>query len=79
MLEDEFAVAGLMAIKLKAGLVCDQWFKQRLALDERQGRNVPTVQVQEIEGVIDEAHPPLAVGRGLSLGKARQPSVIDAA
>ena len=36
MLQDEFAVAGVVAIELKAGLVRDQGLKQRLALDERQ-------------------------------------------
>ena len=43
MLQDEFAVACLMAIELKAGLVCDQRLKKRLALDERQTRDVPAV------------------------------------
>ena len=34
--QDEFAVAGLMAVELKARLVSDQRLKQRLALGERQ-------------------------------------------
>ena len=34
MLQDEFAVACLVAVELKAGLVCDQWLQKRLALDE---------------------------------------------
>ena len=79
MLQDEFAVARLMAVELKAGLVCDQRLKQRLALDERQARDVPAVEVQEIEGVIDELHAALAVGRRLGMGEARQSGVIDAA
>jgi hypothetical protein len=34
--------------------------------------------MQEIEGVIDEPHFAFAVGRGLSLRKARQSGVVDA-
>ena len=41
--QDEFAVASLMSVELKARLVRGQRLKQRLALEERQGRNVPTV------------------------------------
>ena len=52
MLQDEFAVARLMAVELKAGLVCDQWRKQRLALDERQARDVPAIEMRKIEGII---------------------------
>jgi hypothetical protein len=33
MLENEFAVAGLMAVEAKAGLFCGQRLKERLALD----------------------------------------------
>ena len=36
MLEDNFAIAGFMAVELKARLVCDQRLRGRLALDERQ-------------------------------------------
>ena len=79
MLQDEFAVAGVMAVELKAGLVCDQRLKQRLALDERKARDVPTVEMQEIESVIDELHVALAVGRRLGVGEARQSSLVDAA
>jgi hypothetical protein len=35
VLEDEFAVTGLVAVVLKAGLVRNQRLKQRLSLDER--------------------------------------------
>ena len=79
MLQDEFAVARLMAIVLKAGLVGDQRLQKRLALDERQTRDVPAVEVQEIEGVIDQPHAALAVGRRLGVGEARQSGVVDAA
>jgi hypothetical protein len=48
--QDEFAVTRLVAVELKAGLPCDQWLKQRLALDELQTREIPTVEMQEIEG-----------------------------
>jgi hypothetical protein len=34
---------------LKARLVDQQRFKQRLALDQRQGRKVPASELQEIE------------------------------
>ena len=42
-----------MTIELKTALVCDQGLKQRLALDERNFRDVPFGQLQEIESVID--------------------------
>jgi hypothetical protein len=69
--QNEFAVAGLMAVEPKARLVRDQWLKKRLALDERQTRDVAAVEMQEIEGVINEARPALAVGHGLGIGEAR--------
>jgi hypothetical protein len=46
VLQDEFAVPRVVAIELKAGLVCDQRLKQRLALDERKLRDVPIGQMQ---------------------------------
>jgi hypothetical protein len=33
-------LARLMAVELKAGLVCDQRLKKRLALDDRESRDV---------------------------------------
>jgi hypothetical protein len=63
-----------MAVELNAGLVCDQRLKKRLALDERQARDVPAVEVQEIEGVIDEPHSALAVGGRLGVREARHPA-----
>jgi hypothetical protein len=71
VLEDEFSVASLMAIELKAGLACDQGLKKGLALDQLQSRNVPAIKVQEIESVIDEPHFALAVSRRLGLREAR--------
>ena len=53
MFQNEFAVAGLMAIELKTRLTCEQRFQKRLALDELKGRNIPTIEMQEIESVID--------------------------
>jgi hypothetical protein len=44
-----------MTIELTTGFVCDQGLKQRLALDERNFRDVPIGQLQEIESVIDGA------------------------
>jgi hypothetical protein len=60
VLEDELAVAGLMAVELKAGLICDQRLKQLLALDKGKRRDIPTVDVQEVEDVIDEPRVALA-------------------
>ena len=73
------AVARLMAVELNAGLVRDQRLKKRLALDERQIRDVLAIKMQEIEGVIDEPHLALAVGRRLGVGEAGQSGVVDAA
>jgi hypothetical protein len=42
-----------VAVELKAGLICDQRLKQRLALKEREARDVPSAEVQKIESVID--------------------------
>src|ERR1700722_7490832 len=68
-----------MAIELKAQLVCEQRFQKRLALDELKAGDVPTVEMQEIESVIDELHIAFAVGRRLCVGESRQPSLIHAA
>src|ERR1700722_364923 len=78
VLEDELAVASLMAVELNARLACDQGLKKRLALDKRQARDVPAVKMQEIEGVIDEPHLALAVGRCLGVGEARQSRFTNA-
>jgi hypothetical protein len=68
-----------MAIELKARLACSRRLKKRLALDERKARDVATVDMQEIESVIDEVHSTFAVGRRLGIGEARQSVVFDAA
>ena len=65
--------------ELKARLVCDQRLKQRLALDERQPRNVLPIKMQKIEGVVDEPNLALAVGSRLRVREARQSGVVDAA
>ncbi len=41
MLQDEFAVACVVTIELKAWLVCDQRLEKLLALDERKLGDVP--------------------------------------
>jgi hypothetical protein len=51
---DQLAVAGLVAIELKAGNCSDQRLKKRLVLDERQTRDVAAVEMQDIESEIDE-------------------------
>jgi hypothetical protein len=79
VLEDEFAVARVMAVVLKAMLVCDQWLEQFLALDEFEIRDVPPADMQEIEGVIDDVNAALAVGGRLSAGEARQSGIVDPA
>jgi len=71
--EDEFAVADLVAVELKARLVCEQRFQKRLALNELMPRDVPTVEMQKIESVIHELHIAFAVGRRLGVGESRQP------
>src|SRR3984885_146678 len=68
-----------MAIELKARLTCEQRFQNRLALDELKAGDVPSVEMQEIESVIDELHIALAVGRRLGVGEGRQPNIIHAA
>jgi hypothetical protein len=52
--------------------------KERLALHEPKIRDIPTVEMQEIESVIDEPHLTPAVGR-LSVGEARQSPLVDPA
>jgi hypothetical protein len=79
VLQDELAVSGIVAIELKAGLICDQRLEQRLALDERQARNVPAAKVQEIESEIDKMHAALAISSRLGLRKAGQSGIVDAA
>jgi hypothetical protein len=68
-----------MAVELKAKLVREQRFQKRFALDELKGRNIPTVEMQEIGSVIDEVHIAFAVGRRLGMGESREPSLVDAA
>jgi hypothetical protein len=79
VLQDEFAVARLMAIELKAELARHQRLEQRLALDERQPCGVLAIDVQEVEGVIDERRAALAICRSLGEGEARQSSLVNAA
>jgi hypothetical protein len=79
VLKDEFAVARLLAIELKARLVCEQRLEKRLALDELKVRDIPTAEMQEIESVMDEPRCAHAVGRRLRLGEARESRVVDAA
>jgi hypothetical protein len=79
VLQDEFAVARLMALELKARLPCDQGLKKRFALDERQIRDFPGVKVQEIEAVKDDPRIARAVGHSLGVGEARQSGVVKAA
>jgi hypothetical protein len=74
MAEDESAIASLMAIELDAERVCDQRLQQRLTLGERKTRDVATIKMQKIEGVIDELHVALGVGRGLGVEKLGNPA-----
>jgi hypothetical protein len=54
---DQLAVAGLVAVELKAGNCRDHRLQKRLALDERQAGDVATVETQESEREIDEPNP----------------------
>jgi hypothetical protein len=42
VLQDEFAVACVVTIELKAGLVRNQWLEQGFAINKRQARDVPS-------------------------------------
>ena len=75
----EFAIAGVVAVELKAELVGDQRLEQRLPLDERQPQGILAVKVEEVEGVVDEPRAAFAVGCSLGAGEAGQFGVIDAA
>ena len=54
---DQLSVACLVAVKLKVGNRREQRLKKRLALDERQARDIAAVEMQEIESEIDETNP----------------------
>jgi hypothetical protein len=79
MLADKLAVARLVIVELKAGNARDQRLQKRLALIERKTGGIPAVEMQEIESVVDEPHPVRAVARGLSLRKAGQSVIANAA
>jgi hypothetical protein len=51
--QDEFAIACFVAVELKAWFACKQRLENRLALDELKIGDVPAVEIQEVEGVID--------------------------
>jgi hypothetical protein len=46
VLQDEFAIACIVAVELKARLTCEQLFRKRFALDELKVRNVRSVEMQ---------------------------------
>jgi hypothetical protein len=79
VLQDKFAVACVMTVELKAGFVRHQGLEKRLALRQREVRDVKAGEVQEIEGIDDEPYFALAVSRRLGMGKAGQSGVVDAA
>jgi hypothetical protein len=51
MLQDEFAVAGYVAVELKAWLVRNLRLKQLFTPDEFKAGDIPAADMQEIEGV----------------------------
>ena len=53
--------------------------EKRFVLAERQAGDIPTTEMEEVEGIIHEPRPALAVGRRLGARKAGQPGVVDAA
>ena len=79
MSADGFAVTCLVAVELNAGRAFNQGLKKRLTLDKRQAPDVSAIEMQKVEGVIDESYVALAVGRSLGVGAARQSGFIDAA
>ena len=79
VLPDKLAVTRFVAVELKAGNVRDQRLQKRFALDERQAGGVAAVEMQKVESVVDEPNSALAVARRLSLRKAWQSIVSDAA
>jgi hypothetical protein len=79
VLQNKLAIPGYVAVELKAGLVREQRLKECLALVERKDRNVPTADMQKIEGVIDEMYVALAVRRRLCLRETRRTRFINAA
>jgi hypothetical protein len=52
----------VVGVELNAGLARDRRLENRLTFGKWKARNVPTVEMQEIESVIDESHFALAVG-----------------
>jgi len=54
---DQLAFARLVIVELKVGNCRDQRLQQRLAFDERQTRDIPAVEMPEIESEIDEPNP----------------------
>ena len=75
----KLAVANLMTIELQAGNIGHNRLEQRLTLNKRQGCRVAAIEMQEIEGVKDQAHAARPIGRGLGLGEVRKAVVADAA
>ena len=79
MLADELTVADFMAVVLETRNPRNQRAEQGLALTERPTGSITTIEMQEIEDVVDQPHSSRAVARGLRLRKARQSVVADAA
>ena len=79
MFADKLAVARLVIVELEAGDARDQRFEKRLALDEWKAGGVLAIEMQEIEDVVDEAHPVRAIACGLGLRKARRSVIANAA
>jgi hypothetical protein len=55
VLQDEFAVARLMTVVLKARLACDQGLENRLALDQPESRDVLPIEVASARLVMNRA------------------------
>jgi hypothetical protein len=79
VLPDKLAIACLVAVELKAGNVRDQRLEKSLAFDQWQAGRLSAAEMQEVESVVDEPNSALAVACRLSLRKASQSIVSDAA
>jgi hypothetical protein len=78
VLQDKLAVAGVVAVELKAELAFYDRLKECLAFDEGKSRDVAAVEVQDIERVIGEPCSAFAVRCGLGMSEARQSRFVNA-
>ena len=61
----------------RVAVAADELRQLRLALDERQVSEIAAVEIQEIEGIIDEDLAAPRFERRLQGGEARYPALLD--